>query len=94
MLHLIDYCGSGRPGDTGIPQIRVYTGGRGRPAYYIPQSQIEAMMELRFTHEKMAALSHISTRTLQRRRLEYGLLIGCNYTNTTDDELGATIRIK
>lgn len=29
-------------------------GGIGRPAYYIPQSQIEAMMELRFTYEKMA----------------------------------------
>ena len=93
MLHLIDeYRGSGGPGDTGIPQIQVYTGGRGRPAYYIPQSQIEAMMELRFTYEKMAALLHISTRTLQRHRQEYGLPIGRNYTNITDDELDATIR--
>ena len=43
-------------------------------------------------YEKMARLLHISTRTLQRRRQEYGLPIGRNYTDITDDELDATIR--
>ena len=90
VLHLVDEHSG--PGDASNPPIRIYTGGRGRPAYYVPQSQIEAMMELRFTYEKMARLLHISTRTLQRRRQEFGLPIGRNYTDITDDELDATIR--
>ena len=50
VLHLIDeYRGSGGPGDTGIPQIRVYTGGCGRPSYYNSSITNEAMMELRLT---------------------------------------------
>ena len=90
VLHLIDQHSGAS--DASHSPIRIFTGGRGRPAYYVLQSQIEAMMELRFTYEKMARLLHISTRTLQRRRQEYGLPIGHNYTDITDDELDATIR--
>ena len=58
-----------------VPE-RVYHGGRGRPPYHIPQSQIEALIELRFTYERMAKQLNISTRTLLRRRMHYGLPSG------------------
>ena len=90
MLRLIDeHRGSG---DTGIyPPIRIFSGVRGRPAYYIPQSQIEAVMELQFTYELMARLLLIPTRTLQRCRQDYGLPFGRNYTDIIDYELDDTI---
>lgn len=73
------------------PQL-VHHRGRGRPAYHIPQSQIEALLELRFTYEKIARMLNISTRTLQRRRMQYGLPSGRWYTDISDQELEDTIK--
>jgi hypothetical protein len=77
--------------DVIAPQ-RVYHGGRGRPPYHIPQSQLEALIELRFTYEKIAKLLNVSTRTLQRRRMQYGLPPGRSYTDILDDELDDIIK--
>ena len=89
VLQLID-SESGDAIDTVAPQ-RVYHGGRGRPPYHIPQSQLEALIELRFTYEKIAKLLNVSTRTLQRR-MQYGLPPGRSYTDILDDELNDIIK--
>ena len=68
-LQLID-SESGTTIDVVVPQ-RVYHGGCGRPPYHIPQSQLEALLELRFTYESIAKMLNVSTRTLQRRRMQY-----------------------
>jgi hypothetical protein len=66
---------------------------RGRPPYHIPQSQLETLIELlRFTYEKIAKLLNVSTRTLQRRRMQYGLPPGRSYTDILDDELDDIIK--
>ena len=90
VLQLID-SESGATVDVGTPQ-RVYHGGRGRPPYHIPQSQLEALIELRFTYEKIAKLLNVSTRTLQRRRMLYGLPSGRSYTDILDNELDDIIK--
>ena len=77
---------SGATVDVGTAQ-RVYHGGRGRSPYHIPQSQLEALIELRFTYEKIAKLLNVSTRTLQRRRMLYGLPSGLSYTDILVNEL-------
>ena len=50
------------PGDAidAVAPQRVYHGGHGRPPYHIPQSQLEALIELRFTYEKIAKLLNVS----------------------------------
>ena len=76
----------------GVPQQVYRTGARGRPPYHIPQSQLEALIELRFSYETIARLLHVSTRTLYRRRMLYGLPSGRCYTDVEDTQLDDIIR--
>ena len=89
MLQLID-SESGSTIDV-VPQ-RVYNGGCGRPPYHIPQSQLEALIELRFTYKNIAKMLNVSTHTLQHRRMQYGLPSGCCYTDILDSELDEVIK--
>ena len=63
------------------------SGSVGRPRYRIDEQQIEAMIELGCSYEQMAAILGISSRTLRRRRSEYGFCTGRNYSDISDDEL-------
>ena len=63
------------------------SGSVGRPRYVVDEQQIEAMIELGCNYERMAAILGISSRTLRRRRSEYGFCMGRNYTDISDGEL-------
>ena len=63
----------------------------GRPPFHIEGSQIEAMMELGFKYEDMAAIVGVSSRTLRRRREQLGLPLGRNYSEISDFDLDAEI---
>ena len=63
------------------------SGSVGRPRYVVDEEQIEAMIELGCNYERMAAILGISSRTLRRRRSEYGFCMGRNYSEISDDEL-------
>ena len=87
VLQLID-SESGDAIDAVAPQ-RVYHGGRRRPPYHIPQSKLEALIEL---SEKIAKVLNVSIHTLQRRRMQYGLPPGRSYTDILDDVLDDIIK--
>ena len=70
---------------------RVYRGTPGRPPYQVPKSQIEALMELGFSYAAMAHVLHVSPRAIRRRREEYGLPVGCYYSDITDSYLDEVV---
>ena len=49
----------------------IYTGRRVQPPLEISKRQIECLRELHFSWTKLAELLGISTKTLQRRRVEF-----------------------
>ena len=52
----------------------------GRPAYDIPPSQLEALIELGFSYAAIARMVNVSPCTLRRRRAEFGLPAGRLYS--------------
>ena len=69
------------------------SGNRGRPSVIISEAQISGLIEMGFSYATMARMFGISVRTLLRRRNEFGLQIGRNYSkNISDSELDDLIR--
>ncbi len=91
VLHLIDSDGENSAdygiSDSPILPARTLTGLPGRPPYDIPQSQLEALIELGFSYAAIARMLNVSPRTLRRRRAEFGLPAGRLYTDISDHHL-------
>ena len=92
MLHLIDTENSGDSDDQAtslrLPSpVRSFTGHPGRPAYDIPWSQLEALIERGFSYAAIARMLNVSPRTLRRRRAEFGLPAGRLYSEISDHHL-------
>ena len=91
VLHLIDSdtensCDVGVFGSPISPACTL-TGLPGRPPYDIPQSQLEALIELGFSYAAIARMLNVSPRTLRRRRAEFGLPAGRLYSDISDHHL-------
>ena len=71
----------------GTSPARIFQGTPGRPRYDVPKSQIEALMELGFSYTSMARMLNVSPRTIRRRREEYGLPVGRQYSDVSDNNL-------
>ena len=53
----------------------------------ISEAQISGLIEMGFSYATMARLFGVSVRTLLRRRNEFGLQIGRNYSNISNSDL-------
>ena len=93
VLQLIDAENSSDSGVHGssIFPARTLTGLPGRPPYDIPQSQLEALIELGFSYAAIARMLNVSPRTLRRRRAEFGLPAGRLYSDISDHQLDQVI---
>ena len=89
VLQLIDTEPSLDGGDLGSPIFPActLTGLPGRPPYDIPQSQLEALIELGFSYAAIARMLNVSPRTLRRRRAKFGLPSGRLYSEISDHHL-------
>ena len=56
-----------------IPRQYIYTGRPGRPALYIPESDLSALAQDRSTNPDIASRFNCDPRTIRRRRIEYGI---------------------
>ena len=70
---------------------RILQGTPGRPRYDVPKSQIEALMELGFSYTTMARMLNVSPRTIRRCQEEYGLPVGCQYSDISDNNLDEVV---
>ena len=66
---------------------KLFTGNRGRPKYVVPQEQVEFLIERHFSVPEISKLLGVSTLTVERRMLEYGLSIRGSYDGMNDNEL-------
>ena len=55
---------------------------RGRPMIEVPEDQLETLLEYRFSTTDIARMLNVSTRTIRRRVLQYGLE---SYTSYSDN---------
>ena len=70
----------------------ITTGNPGRPAFVIPSSQIEDMLQIGLNFEQISTILGISTWTLRRHRQRLGMPVGMStYSDISDDELDAMI---
>lgn len=66
--------------------------GRGRPMFFIPESQVVGLLVLNFSRKEIAAMLGVSTKTLSRRRAESDKSICANsHTSITDEQLDRTV---
>ena len=78
---------------TALTELLVSRNGfRGRPAYIISKVQLETLIELGFDYNTIARMLGVSERTILRRRVEFGLPVGCTFTDITDDDLDNAVR--
>ena len=63
------------------------TGHPGRPSYHIRKEDLESLLELGFNFHQMSMILGVSERTLRRRRELFGLGIGNNFTQISNEEL-------
>ena len=93
VLHLLDSENTSGSGVLGlpIPPAHTPTGLPGRPPYDIPQSQLEALIELGFSYAAIARMLNVSPRTLRRCRAEFGLPAGRLYSEISDHQLDQLI---
>lgn len=73
------------------PPVR-YTGRIGRPRFDIPCQQLKVLIESGFTGPQVAEMLGTSLSTVRRRMQEFGLFIGCQYSDMSDDELDSVVR--
>ena len=66
-------------------------GSVGRPRYYIPQSQLEYLLQSKFSIPQIALLLNVSVRTIRRRMDDYGLSIRGLYARISDFDLDAIV---
>lgn len=68
-----------------------YCGHAGRPRYDIPQSQLEYLLQCRFTVPQIALLLNVSVRTVRRRMEHYDLSVRSLYANISERELDVLV---
>ena len=61
----------------------------GRPRYYIPKSQLEFLLQSKFTVPQIASLLNVSVRTVRQRMDEYGLSV---HSNISDQDIDVIVR--
>ena len=66
---------------------KAFTNNRGRPAYIVPQEQLELFLECGFTVPEMASMLGISVSTVKRRMTEYSLSVRQTYSNLSEEDL-------
>lgn len=67
-------------------------GSVGRPGYDIPESQLQYLLQCRFTVPQISMILGVSVRTVRRRMETYGLSVRSLYSTVSDDELDAAVR--
>ena len=68
------------------------TGRPGRPAVVLSREHIEILMDCGYNYSSISRMFGISQRTLLRRRNDYELPLGRQYSQITDAELDAIVR--
>lgn len=63
------------------------TGHPGRPSYHICKEDLESLLELGFNFHQMSMILGVSERTIRRRRELFGLGVGNNFTEISNEEL-------
>ena len=63
-----------------------------RPRFHIPRQQLQYLIEHQFTVPQMVGMLGLSTCTVERRMLEFGLSIRQQYASLTDGELDGIVR--
>ena len=63
------------------------TGQPGQPSYHNHKEDLESLLELGFNFQQMSMILGVSERTLRRRRKLFGLGIGNNFTQISNEEL-------
>ncbi len=63
----------------------------GRPAYVIPEEQLQCLIESRFTVPQISKLLGVSVSTVRRRMSSLNLSIRCTYSQISDEELDSII---
>ena len=87
-----DYLSDHNPDSSNHIAEKLFTGVRGKPKYIVPREQLEFLIERRFRVSEISTLLGVSTRTVERRMVEYGLSIRQNYSEITNDDLDNVIR--
>ena len=59
----------------------------GRPSFEIPPSQLQYLIENRFSVPQIAQLKGVSESTIRRRMSEFNLSIRATYSPITDEQL-------
>ena len=62
-------------------------GSVGRPAFVIPCSVLQHLLEIHLTVPKISKLLGVSVSTVRRRMAEYGLSVRDTYSDIGDEEL-------
>ena len=63
----------------------------GRPHFDVPLSQLEYLINSRFSVPQIAGVMGVSVSTIRRRMLQYNLSIQSTYSDVTDSELDARV---
>lgn len=76
-----------------VPTVPSRAGGkRGRPAYSIPEDQLEYYLSQCFSTPQISSLIGVSESTIKRRLKEYGFRIRDTYSTLNDEELDGKIQ--
>lgn len=65
----------------------VLDGAVGRPSFQIPPSQLQFLIDSRFSVPQIAQLMNVSVSTVRRRMLAYNMSIRATYSTISDEEL-------
>ena len=70
---------------------RVFTENRGRHRYKIQKNHLESLSDLRFAVPFISRLLNVSTRTIERKVVEFGLSIRDRFSAISDANLDSQI---
>ena len=65
--------------------------GPGRPPFDIKKEDLESLMEIGLNFRQISRIVGVSERTIRRRRAQYGLPVGNNYSSISDGDLDFVI---
>lgn len=74
-----------------LPLLSQNTPTPGRPRIIISKDQLSGLIGMGFSYSRIAKMFGISVRTLYRRRTEFGMQIGRNYCDISDNDLDAVV---
>ena len=65
----------------------ICSGHVGRPKFDVPECQLTALVESRFTGVQIASIVSVSLSTVRRRMAEYGISVSSQYSQLSDEAL-------